>query len=322
MIVMDYLYTIGGLILLLAGGDYLVNGSVDIANRLKISPLIVGMTIVAFGTSAPELIVSLESAITGHPEISLGNVIGSNIANIGLILGLTALILPLAVQKVSVTRDMPFLIMISVLLFAVMRDGLVSRYEGVMLLLLIVCHTILCITQTPKPEKEEIPEPKYSLALAFFITLASIVALALGSNLLIEGASGIARSWGISERVIAISVVAFGTSVPELITSIIAAAKKDADIAIGNIIGSNIFNILFVLGTSAAVHPISNYSFSSFRIDLLCMIAFAVALIIGIFPFRRLVLKKSYPDARYSSLGRISGAIILAGYIAYIATLF
>ena len=116
--------------------------------------------------------------------------------------------------------------------------------------------------------------------------------------------------------------MAFGTSVPELVTSIIAAVKKDADIAIGNIIGSNIFNILLVLGASAAIKPISNYSFSTFSVDLLCMIAFAVVLIIGIFPFRRLVLKKQYPDARYSSLGRISGAIILAGYIAYIVTLF
>lgn len=319
---MDYLYTIGGLLLLLAGGDYLVNGAVDIANRLKISPLIVGMTIVAFGTSAPELIVSLEAALTGHPEISLGNVIGSNIANIGLILGLTALILPLAVQKVSFTRDMPFLIMISVMLFAVMKDGLVSRYEGIMFVLLIICHTIWCITQTPKPEKEEIPAPKYSIVMALIITVTAIAALAIGSDLLIDGASGIARNWGISERVIAITIVAFGTSVPELVTSIIAAAKKDADIAIGNIIGSNIFNILFVLGTSATIHPISNYSFTTFKVDLLCMIAFAVALIIGIFPFRRMILKKQYPDARYSSLGRISGAIILAGYIAYIVMLF
>lgn len=319
---MDYLYTIGGLFLLLAGGDYLVNGAVDIANRLKISPLIVGMTIVAFGTSAPELIVSLEAAITGHPEISLGNVIGSNIANIGLILGLTALILPLAVQKVSFTRDMPFLIMISVMLFAVMKDGMISRYEGIMFLLLIVCHTIFCITQTPKPATEVIPEPKYNIFVAFLITAASIAALAWGSDLLIEGASGIARNWGISERVIAITIVAFGTSVPELVTSIIAAAKKDADIAIGNIIGSNIFNILFVLGTSATIHPISNYSLTAFKVDLLCMIAFAVALIIGIFPFRRMILKKQYPDARYSSLGRIAGAIILTGYIAYIILLF
>lgn len=319
---MDYVYTIGGLLLLLAGGEYLVTGSVDIANRLKISPLIVGMTIVAFGTSAPELIVSLQAALTGHSEISLGNVIGSNIANIGLILGLTALILPLAVQKVSFTRDMPFLIMISIMLFPVMKDGLVSRYEGILFILLIICHTIFCITQTPKPDKEVIPEPKYHIIIALLITAASIAALAYGSNLLIEGASGIARSWGISERVIGITIVAFGTSVPELVTSIIAAAKKDADIAIGNIIGSNIFNILFVLGASATIQPISNYSFGTFRTDLLCMIAFAVALTIGIFPFRRLVLKKSHTDSRYSSLGRISGAIILAGYIAYIVTLF
>lgn len=319
---MEYLLTFAGLVLLFAGGNYLVDGAVDIANRFKVSPLIVGMTIVAFGTSAPEFIVSLQSAITGHPEISLGNVIGSNIANIGLILGLTALILPLAVQKVSFIRDMPFLLMISVILYAVMKDGEVSRYEGLMFILLIICHTLFCLSQTPKPDKEKIQEPKYNLLVAIIITGVAIAALAFGSDMLIDGASGIARQFGISERVIGITVVAFGTSVPELITSVIAAAKKDADIAIGNIIGSNIFNILFVLGTAAAIHPIANYSFAVFQSDLIWMIGFTLMLLLGIFPLRRTIFKKEYPDSRYSSLGRVSGFILLAGYITYVVLLF
>ncbi len=318
--IQPYIYLIIGLALLLAGGDYLVNGASDIAHRFKVSPLIIGMTVVAFGTSAPEFIVSLDAALTGHPEISLGNVIGSNIANIGLILGLTALILPLTVSKETFVRDMPFLIIVSIILFAVMKNGIVSRYEGFLLLVLIVCYTAVCISKASKPDKEEIQKPKYKLWVSSLITIASIAALAIGSNALIDGASELATRWGISERVISITIVAFGTSIPELVTSIIAAAKKQPEIAIGNIVGSNIFNILFVLGTSAAVCPISNYNFENFYSDLVWMIGFAVALAIGMFPLRRVVFKQS--DTRYSFLGRTSGAIILICYIVYVYLLF
>lgn len=319
---MEYIYLIAGLALLIAGGNYLVNSAVDIANRLGISPLIVGMTIVAFGTSAPELIVSLEAAVTGHPEISLGNVIGSNIANIGLILGLTAIIIPLAVEKVTFTRDMPFLTMVTILLFAIMNDSSITRFEGIMLVALIICYTIWCIKQTPKPEKEDINAIRYNIWVALLILAASVAALAFGSDLLINGASTIAASLGISERVIAVTIVAFGTSLPELVTSIIAATKKQADIAMGNVVGSNIFNILLVLGASAAICPIQNFSFSTFKNDILWALAFVVMLIIGSFPARRYFFKKEYPDNRFSSLGRISGAILLIGYIVYVALLF
>lgn len=318
--IQPYIYLIVGLALLLAGGDYLVNGATDIANRFKVSPLIIGMTVVAFGTSAPEFIVSLDAALTGHPEISLGNVIGSNIANIGLILGLTALILPLTVSKETFVRDMPFLIIVSILLFAVMRDGSVSRYEGFLLIALIICYTAVCVSKASKPDKEELHKPKYKLWVSSLITIASIAALAVGSNALIDGASELATQWGISERVISITIVAFGTSIPELVTSIIAAAKKQPEIAIGNIVGSNIFNILFVLGTSAAVCPISNYKFETFYPDLIWMIGFAVALAIGMFPLRRVIFKQS--DTRYSFLGRTSGAIILLSYVVYVYLLF
>jgi len=319
---MDYVILFAGLILLVFGGDWLVNSAVDIANRFKVSPLIIGMTIVAFGTSAPEFIVSLEASITGHPEISLGNVIGSNIANIGFILGFTALVLPLALEKVTFTRDMPFLLIISILLFAIMRDNVVSRYEGIMFIALIVCHTLVCIKQTPKPATEKIVEPKYKLWVAILILVSSVAALTVGSSLLIDGASALARMWGISERVISITIVAFGTSIPELVTSVIAASKNQADIAIGNIVGSNIFNILFVLGTAAAICPISNFLFTTFRTDLFWMVGFVILLLIGIFPLRRVILKKSYPDARYSSLGRIGGTILLGAYIVYVIQLF
>lgn len=319
---MDYVFLIGGLFLLILGGEWLVNSAVDIANKFKVSPLIIGMTIVAFGTSAPELIVSTEAAISGHSEMSLGNVIGSNIANIGLILGLTALIIPLALEKVTFTRDMPFLVMVSFILMVVMKDSLVSRWEGIMFLALIVCHTLFCIKQTPKPKKEKVIPAKYPLWASFLILIASIAGLAYGSSLLIDGASGLARTWGISERVISITIVAFGTSIPELVTSIIAAAKRQANIAIGNIVGSNIFNILFVLGVSATITPISNYSYEVFRSDLFWMLGFTVALLVGIFPMRRYFLKKSYPDERYSSLGRIGGGVLMAAYIVYVAMLF
>lgn len=319
---MDYVYLIGGMLLLIAGGKGLVNGAVDIANRFKVPSLIIGMTIVAMGTSAPELIVSTEAAIQGHSEMSLGNVIGSNIANIGLILGLTALVIPLALEKVTFTRDMPFLVIISLVLMGVMNDGIVSRLEGVLFVALIICYTILCIKQTPLPEDEKEKPAKYPVWASPLILIASIAALAIGSSLLIEGASGLARAWGISERVISITIVAFGTSIPELVTSIIAAAKRQADIAVGNIVGSNIFNILFVLGVAASINPIDNYNYSDFRSDLFWMLGFALALLIGIFPMRRYFLKKSYPDDRYSSLGRISGGALLVAYIVYVAMLF
>lgn len=319
---MEYLQLIAGLLLLIVGGDYLVEGCVDIARRFKVSTFIIGMTIVAFGTSAPEFLVSLEAAVKGCAEISLGNVIGSNIANIGLILGLTALIYPLAINRISTRRDMPFLIVCSSALICVMMDNEIQRLGGAMLVAMLFLYIYVSIrTDRKSGVKDEIEEPKRNIWVALLITAASCVALAYGSDMLINGASTIARNLGISERVIGITIIAFGTSLPELAASMSAAFKKETDIAIGNIIGSNIFNILFVIGMSALIHPISNFSFVDFKGDLIWMMGITAALLLFMLPLKRMFGCARKENAPYSTLGRVSGLLLFAAYIAYIVLL-
>ena len=328
---MSYLYLIAGLLLLIAGGNYLVKGGVAVAKRFKVPTLIIGMTIVAFGTSSPEFIVSLQSALQGHPEISIGNVVGSNIANIGLILGITALILPMAVNRTSVKIDVPFLIFCSLLFFTLAQDNLITRGEGLIFVILLVLFTLLSIykgkkenpTETPteEPVKEDAPKGKeLNMIGAIIMIIASCAALTLGANLLIDSAVSIAKDFGVSERVISVTLVAFGTSVPELATSIMAAIRKENDIAIGNVVGSNIFNILFVIGCSALITPIENFDFASFSFDFYWMIIFAAILALTVIPFERIV-KKIKDEKVYSILTRFEGFCMVAAYIVYVILL-
>ena len=328
---MSYLYLIAGLLLLIAGGDYLVKGGVAVAKRFKVPTLIIGMTIVAFGTSSPEFIVSLQSAIQGHPEISIGNVVGSNIANIGLILGITALILPMAVNRTSVKIDVPFLIFCSLLFFTLAQDNLITRGEGLVFVILLVLFTLLSIykgkkenpTETPteEPVKEDAPKEKeLNMIGAIIMIIASCAALTFGANLLIDSAVSIAKDFGVSERVISVTLVAFGTSIPELATSIMAAIRKENDIAIGNVVGSNIFNILFVIGASALITPIENFDFASFSFDFYWMIIFTAILALTVIPFER-IAKKIKDEKTYSILTRFEGFSMIAAYIVYVILL-
>ena len=328
---MSYLYLIAGLLLLIAGGNYLVKGGVAVAKRFKVPTLIIGMTIVAFGTSSPEFIVSLQSALQGHPEISIGNVVGSNIANIGLILGITALILPMAVNRTSVKIDVPFLIFCSLLFFTLAQDNLITRGEGLIFVILLVLFTLLSIykgkkenpTETPteEPVKEDAPKGKeLNMIGAIIMIIASCAALTLGANLLIDSAVSIAKDFGVSERVISVTLVAFGTSVPELATSIMAAIRKENDIAIGNVVGSNIFNILFVIGASALITPIENFDFTAFSFDFYWMIIFTAILALTVIPFERIV-KKIKDEKIYSILTRFEGLFMFAAYIVYVILL-
>ena len=324
---LTYLYLIAGLLLLIAGGNYLVKGGVAVAKRFKVPTLIIGMTIVAFGTSSPEFIVSLQSALQGHPEISIGNVVGSNIANIGLILGITALILPMSVNRTSVKIDVPFLILCSLLFFTLAQDNLISRGEGLIFITLLILFTLLSIYKGKKENAVEEPaneetkkEKELNMTSALIMIVASCAALTFGANLLIDSAVSIAKSFGVSERIISVTLVAFGTSVPELATSIMAAVRKENDIAIGNVVGSNIFNILFVIGASALITPIENFDFAAFSFDFYWMIIFAAILALTVIPFER-IMKKMKDEKVYSILTRFEGFCMIAAYIVYVILL-
>ncbi|MDO5572063.1 MAG: calcium/sodium antiporter [Bacteroidales bacterium] len=326
---MDYIKLIGGLLLLVVSGDYLVRGGVAIASKLKISTLVIGMTVVAFGTSAPELLVSVQAALMGNPEIAIGNVVGSNIANIAFILGLTALVYPLVVSKNSIKIDWPMMMIATILFLFAASNGEISRIEGLSGFMILVFFVIFQIYKSRKEniasEEQEIPQIPIWLAIVYII--GSGAGLAFGADFLIDGASNIAKSLGVSERIIGVSIVAFGTSLPELAASLSAALKKETDIAIGNIIGSNIFNILCVIGLTSLIKPI-NLDWNTFSYDFYWMLAISFLLLLLIIPFWIIMKKRkniiSLPEfiLNNSKLGRIGGIILAISYIYYIYTLF
>ena len=301
--------TIGGFFLLFLGGDWLVDGGVALARRFRISPLVIGMTIVAFGTSAPELLVSMISAIKGSSGIAIGNVVGSNIANIGLILGLTAMIYPIDTENRKVTANGIIMILASLLLLVFsIRDG-ISRSEGIFLFICLLLFTVISIKKgrTKKQDTEEAAQGKAPMKplLALLLIALSCVMLSVGADLLVDGATSMAKALGVSDKVIGLTIVALGTSLPELAASVAAALKKEMDISIGNIIGSNIFNVLCVLGVSASIRPIA-FDFAQYRADFIIMILFAAALLLFISPWKS-----------NGRLGRTAGIILFFAYAAY-----
>lgn len=265
MSLMIFAYLIGGLVLLVAGAEALVRGAVKLAARFGISPLIIGLTVVAFGTSAPETAVSIQASLNGSGDIAVGNVIGSNIANILLILGLSALIAPLLVSRQLVRLDVPVMIGAGVLTFALAWNGNVSRLDGCILLALLLLYTVFLVIAS-KREKQRAQVDEFTIeygvdsqasALGWvpqlLLVLLGLGLLIAGSNLLIEGAVALARALGLSELVIGLTVIAVGTSLPELATSLLAVYRGERDIAVGNVVGSCIFNLLLVLGAGALV---------------------------------------------------------------------
>lgn len=322
-----------GILILVYSGNYLVKGSVALANHFKISSLVIGLTVVAFGTSAPELIVSFSAAMTGHSEIALGNVIGSNIANIALVLALTVIILPMPVARQTIKRSWPIMFISGLVLYAFMYNGIVSHVEGVIMFVLLVLFIVVSINGAKKynqPVKIPKPDNKYNLWVYLMMVVAASAGLAIGSRFLVTGASAIASEIGISERIISITIVAFGTSVPEMAASIIAAFKKETDISVGNIIGSNIFNVFAVIGITSGVHTIP-LKFGEFRFDLIIMLIFYLLLFFFILPHRSIIKRDKteantlYLRIKNISIGRISrvaGIILLVLYIAYIIFIF
>lgn len=302
-----------GLLLLLVSGKYLVESSVVIARHFHIPTGIIGLTIVAFGTSAPELLVSLQAAVQGHPDMAVGNVVGSNISNILLVLGLTTVIFPLVVQPESVKRDWPIMIGLSVLLLLILLDYQVTRLEGGILVLLLGGYILFSIYQSRKPQVNippvEVPLRIMKWWVAMIIFAISCVGLAFGASLLVDNAAEMAHHFGISERVISITMVAVGTSLPELSTSLIAAFKKETDISLGNIIGSNIMNIVSVLGLTALIKPFSIVP-ELLTIDIPWMIGASVLLFLFMIP------------ARKGRINRLEGSILFLAYAIYIYFIF
>ena len=317
---MDYLFFFLGLGLLLLGANYLVDSAVAIAQRAKISNFIIGLTIVGIGASAPELFVSIQSALTGHGDIAMGNVLGSNIANVFLIMGVTATILPFEINRQQSRRDIPIGILVALLVFLLANDALIpginensmSRIDGIFLLIIFVIYMAIVILKKGDNPKEAIAEAdeeaKSSLAgknviLLWVIAAASLAALLWGGNMFLDAAKNLAKAWGMSEAVISITIVAVGTSLPELITAVIAACKKNPQLALGNVIGSNVFNLLMILGVSSCIDP---YSLADINmIDYGMAILAAVLMWIVVFTFG----KKKFD--------RIEGFIFIAIYVGY-----
>ena len=257
---MNFLLIVGGLILLILGGNWLLKSAVALSLKLNISKVIIGMTVVSFATSAPELIVSINAALNGSSDLSLGNVIGSNIANLGLVLGITLLLGSMTVQKGFFKTDWPVMMIASGLLFFFLaNDKVIELYEGIFLFAFLILFLIYLLRTQKNIDVDEILEEEILLPnykTAFFLILGAI-GLYGGSELLIRGATSLALEFGVTERVIGVTVVSIGTSVPELAASIIAIIKKEKAISLGNLIGSNIFNILAVIGITSIITPIS-----------------------------------------------------------------
>jgi cation:H+ antiporter len=308
---MDYFFLIVGIAILLFSGDWLVKAGSNLAKHFKIHPFIIGVTIISFGTSAPELFVSLGASISGNPDIALGNIIGSNIANIGLVLGITSLIITIPISKQAMKFDYSIMLISTIIFTAFMFNGTLSRIEGIILLLIMAAY--ICILtrkarKSPHIEQNDYPKPLPTSVSLIIIPLAC-AGLALGANWLVKGASNIAASINVSERIISITVIALGTSLPELVTSVIAAVKNHLDISIGNIIGSNIFNILSIGGISALVNPL-NINTQTLNFDIYFFIGFAILLGLSFFPIKN------------SGINKLKGFVMLIGYATYCFLLF
>ncbi|HIZ63470.1 MAG TPA: calcium/sodium antiporter [Firmicutes bacterium] len=311
-----------GLVLLVKGADFFVDGAAGIAGKCRISPLVIGLTVVAFGTSMPELAVSVTSAATGSTDLSIGNVVGSNIANILLILGVSALVCKLPVRRASLVLDIPVLLIASVLLIGLgIWGGALEWWDGLIFLAVFAVYMVILMRgarkDPPIPEEEKIPKSRLGIWYAhkkertWFLVVLTVLGLGMvvgGGTLLVEGAKYVARAAGMSERVIGLTVVAVGTSLPELVTSVVAASKKQTDIAVGNIIGSNIFNILLIVGVSSLVAPLE-FRMTDNLIDALVALTAAVLLYwLAMFDKHR--------------LGKAAGIVFLLGYAAYYVYLF
>ncbi len=303
----DAFQIIGGLIVLVIGGDTLVKGASGLALRFNIPPMLVGMTVVALGTSSPELFVTLQAALEGKPDISIGNVVGSNIANVALILGITTIIFPIAVNKSALRIDWVAVMLASFIFVFAGIDGLISRTEGIIFVLLLAGFILFSFLRAKKsqlpPEIDAAGAKSKKLWMLILFVVIGIVGLLFGSEWFLMGAEATAKRLGVSDRIIAVSLVSFGTSVPELAASVIAAFKKEQDISLGNILGSNLFNILAILGITSIVYPIG-VAPEIMQGDIYWMLGTSFLIL-------PLAIRKF-------TIGRMGGFILLSSYLAFI----
>ncbi len=326
---MDYILLLIGFFLLVKGADYFVDGSSDIAKKLRIPSLIIGLTIVAFGTSAPEAAVSITASIDGQNGIAIGNVIGSNIFNLLMVIGASGIIKPLLVEKSILSRDFPFLLLTSIILVILCADMLIfnssintiSRIDSIILLLLFVVFLYYLISSAIKDRKESFCEPETSVDIdmvpvraieknntlikSVLISIVGIFTVILGGNLVVDSASSIASSFGVSDQLIGLTIVSIGTSLPEFVTSVIAATKGESDLALGNVIGSNIFNILFIIGISGLISPMN--------VDPKLLVDGAIMILSTL-----LVYFYAYRKNNISKLESWSLSAFYLGYLAYL----
>ena len=307
MIALKILLLCIGFVLLIKGADWFVDGCAGIANRFGIPQIVIGLTIVAMGTSAPEAAVSITAALKGNVGISVGNVIGSNILNVLIILGMTSLIIPLNLKKSTLKYEIPFMIIMSIIMIVMgIEKNSISRIEGMIMWFFFLGYLMYLFFLSRKEKDDNLEDKTETIWKLLMFAIIGVITIILGSNISVDAATAIAKQIGISNRIIGLTIVALGTSLPELVTSIIAARKGNDDIAIGNIVGSNVFNILFVIGTSSIIIPIKFQN--PFIVDGM------VAVLAGISLFLLTMKRKQ--------LNRVGGMILLCEYAVYSVYLF
>lgn len=313
---MDYIYVLGGLIGLIVGGELLVRGAVSLAERFRVSPMIIGLTLVGFGTSTPELVTSVQASFAGSPGIAVGNVVGSNIANILLILGVAALVMPIAVTPAAFRRDGTVLVVVSGLCLWAVLSGVLGQGAGGLFLAALAIYLTATIYMERRAgtaasavyvaEAEALPDVRSGPLVSLGLLLLGLLVTLLAARFLVSGAVSVAAALGLSEAVIGLTIVAVGTSMPELVTSVIAARRGQSDVALGNVIGSNIFNVLGILGVTALLQPIEVPPVIA-EFDIWVMLAATAVLLV----FARSGWR----------IGRREGAALTAGYVVYLAWL-
>ena len=310
---MDFLAIISGILLLSIGGDMLTRYSVELSYKLSIPKIIIGMTIVSFATSAPELIVSLNATMMGYSDFALGNVLGSNIANLGLVLGIVIIIYPITIKRRFYYTDFPLLIFSTAVFYLfIASNSEISRTEGIIMLVLILL-ILFYLFYYQKPDTSTLDKDlslgREKISTSFFLLVISAAILWLGAETLIKSSISVANKFNVSERIISITMVAIGTSIPELAASVAASLKKHNDLAIGNLIGSNIFNLLVVIGITSIVNPITGIDFDIISKDMIWVVVFSFILLPLVYFYKR------------NKLNRMKGIILLAMYVAFIIPL-
>ena len=310
---MDFLAIISGILLLSIGGDMLTRYSVELSHKLSIPKIIIGMTIVSFATSAPELIVSLNATMMGYSDFALGNVLGSNIANLGLVLGIVVIIYPITIKRRFYYTDFPLLIFSTAVFYLfIASNSEISRTEGIIMLVLILL-ILFYLFYYQKPDTSTLDKDlslgREKVLTSFFLLVISAAILWLGAETLIKSSISVANKFNVSERIISITMVAIGTSIPELAASVAASLKKHNDLAIGNLIGSNIFNLLVVIGITSVVNPITGIDFDIISKDMIWVVVFSFILLPLVYFHKR------------NKLNRMKGIILLAMYVAFIIPL-